>query len=194
MKYQWNEIVSENDFVLIPGDVSWATYLENAVEDFKFIDELKGIKLISKGNHDYWWETLNKLNDFLQNNGIKTVKFMHNISIDTGEYVVCSAKGYEEATEKKHKDRELIRLELSLKESQKFNKPVIAMLHYPPFGKDGSFFQPITDILTKYNVKVCVYGHLHGDGHKKAFDGYFNGVYYKLVSADYLMFKPEKII
>ena len=193
MKFQWNEIVDKNDIVLIPGDLSWATYLQSAVQDFRFIDELNGLKIVSKGNHDYWWETLNKLNVFLEDNGFLTIKFLHNTCFDAGEYVVCSAKGYDLTVEEKLRNRECIRLELSLKEGAKHGKKMIVMLHYPPFGKNLELFPDIKDILEKYGVDICIYGHLHAEGHKRCINENIDGVTYKLVSADFLNFAPIKI-
>ena len=193
MKFQWNEMVENNDIVLVPGDISWATYLQSAVEDFRFIDELNGVKLISKGNHDYWWETLNKLNNFLDENKFGSIKFLHNSCYDIGEYVVCSAKGYDTTVEEKLRNRECIRLDLSLKEGAKYEKPIIVMLHYPPFDKNLNLYPNVEEILLKYNVKICIYGHLHADGHKKCVEGIINGVEYKLVAADFLQFRPYKL-
>ncbi|MBO5452633.1 MAG: metallophosphoesterase [Clostridia bacterium] len=193
MKFQWNEVVEKSDIVLIPGDVSWATYLQSAVQDFRFIDELNGLKLISKGNHDYWWETLNKLNEFIKENEFSTVQFLHNTCFDAGDYVICSAKGYDLSVEEKLQNRECIRLNLSLAQGAELGKPIIAMLHYPPFDKSLRLYPDIKELLEKYNVKVCIYGHLHAEGHKKCINENIDGVEYKLVSADFLDFMPVKI-
>lgn len=193
MKFWWNEKIEENDIVLIPGDVSWATYLQDAVEDFRFIDGLNGVKLISKGNHDYWWETLNKLNSFLKENNFTTITFLHNTCFDAEDKVICSSKGYDLTVEDKLKKREVLRLEMSLKEGSKKEKEIIAMLHYPPFDKNLQLYEDIETLLIKYGVKTCIYGHLHADGHKRCLNETINGISYKLVSADFLDFNPVKL-
>lgn len=193
MKFWWNDKVEKNDIVLIPGDVSWATYLQDAVEDFRFIDGLNGVKLISKGNHDYWWETLSKLNAFLEENNFSTITFLHNTCYETENEVICSSKGYDYTVEEKLRKREVLRLEMSLKEGVKTQKEIIVMLHYPPFDKSLQMYEDIESLLKKYGVKLCIYGHLHADGHKKCINETINGVTYKLVSADFLGFNPIKL-
>jgi len=114
----WNSVVTENDTVVVPGDISWATYIERAEEDFRFIDELPGIKLISKGNHDYWWETLSKLNKYIDKMKFSSLHFMHNSIYKHENIVVCAAKGYPDngttAEDIKLYNREVSRLQLSL--------------------------------------------------------------------------------
>ena len=193
MKYNWNKVVKENDLVLVPGDVSWATYLSEAVEDFKFIDGLNGEKLISKGNHDYWWETLTKLNKFLEKNSYTTIRFMHNTVFEYNEYVICAAKGFDNTCEAKIVNRETERICLSLNKAKKTNKKIILMLHYPPFDKEGRFHQNLYEILNSYEPSFCIYGHLHGKGRVKAIQGLIGNTEYKLVSCDCIDFKPVKI-
>ena len=89
LRNNWIETVQETDTVIIPGDISWATYIENAFEDFKFIELLPGKKIISKGNHDYWWTTASKLNKYLSDNGFTTISFMHNNAFSVGNCAVC---------------------------------------------------------------------------------------------------------
>ncbi len=193
----WRELVSEEDTVLLPGDISWGTYLDDAVRDFKFIHELPGIKIITKGNHDYWWETLNKMNTFLDKNGFTSIKFLHNNVLFADGAAICGTKGYpdtagevpEDATEVKLYMREAGRLERSLIEAKKSGADkLIVMLHYPP-GKDTIF----AELMQKYGADICVYGHLHDKSHRTALQGDVRGVEYKLVSCDYLKFKPYKL-
>ncbi len=191
IEYEWKNKVSEEDYVIINGDFSWATYLDEALRDFKFIEALPGKKLLSKGNHDYWWETLTKMNAFLEKNEIKSVSFMHNTAILCGDVAVCGAKGWITPDDKSFKKedekfyrRELIRIENSLKAACELSDTVIAALHYPP---DGEFMK----IIEKYGAYKCVFGHLHG---KRAEDYkilYKNSI---LVSADFLRFSPIRII
>lgn len=190
MKFNWNTLVDKNDLVLIPGDVSWETYIKDAYGDFDFIDKLNGIKLISKGNHDYWWETVTKLNGFLKESNFETIKFLHNDSFEYGDYVICAAKGYDFTVEEKYRQRELIRLEISLQSGAKTGKEIIAMVHYPPFNTKGEVIDEFMELFEKYGVKTCIYGHLHGYGHQRAVNETINNVEFKLVSCDYLKFSP----
>lgn len=194
---QWRLSVSDSDTIIIPGDISWATYLENAVRDFEFIDSLPGKKIISKGNHDYWWTTMNKLEGFLTANGFSTVSFMHNNSFRVDNMIICGTRGWRipgddgfNAEDRKIYSRELQRLELSLKSAELLpgDKLVVAM-HFPIFNSKGVFSE-FLDIMQRYGVNICIYGHLHGEGFANAFEGLRQGVEFKLVSADYLAFKP----
>ena len=190
MKFNWNSLVDKNDLVLIAGDVSWATYVKDAYADFGFIDKLNGIKLISKGNHDYWWETLTKLNAFVEESKFETIKFLHNNSYIYGDYVICAAKGYDFTVEEKYRERELIRLDISLADGKKTGKEIIVMLHYPPFNMKGEVIEPFMELFQKYDVKTCIYGHLHAHGHQRAVNEVINNVEFKLTSCDYIKFSP----
>ncbi len=198
LEQNWLETVGENDYVIIPGDISWATYLEQAYEDFRFIEKMPGRKIISKGNHDYWWTTVSKLNKFLCVNEFKSISFMHNNSFEIEEVTLCGTRGWKcpgddgfDEEDRKIFDRELQRLELSLKSTTQNLKDrcIIVAMHYPPFNskKEPSQF---VEIMGKYNVKKCIYGHLHGAGFKSSVVGDVNGIKFELVSADYLNFKP----
>lgn len=193
MKYNWNRIVKENDLVLIAGDVSWATYLSEAVEDFKFIDGLNGEKLISKGNHDYWWESLTKLRKFAQENEFNTINFVHNTAFKYRDYAICAAKGYDFNTEKRLCDRENIRVKLSLEEGVKLGGKIILMLHYPPFDKNGEVYPELKEMLEGYGVCMCVYGHLHAHAHMFAVNKMIENTEFRLTSCDFLEFTPLKL-
>jgi len=193
MKENWNKVVKDNDYVLICGDISWATYIEESLQDFRYIQGLNGNKIISKGNHDYWWTTAAKQKEFLEQNNIDKISFLHNNSyVLPGGIAVCGGRSWLSGSmqktdeDKKIYDRELIRLELSLKSVPVDSKMIIAMLHYPPD-------LAVSEILKKYNVKVCIYGHLHASSHKNAIYGTLDGIRYELTSCDYLGFKPLKI-
>ncbi len=191
----WKRTVSPSDEVLMPGDISWGMYLSEAVEDFRFIDNLPGIKYISKGNHDYWWETVTKMNGFLKEHSFNTIRFVYNSAFETEEFVVCATKGYEKETEERLKARELIRLENSLIAGKKLNstKPIVAMLHYPPFFRNGNLICEIADILKKYDVKYCIYGHIHSANHSCPENEIIDGISYKLVSSDRVDFCPVRL-
>ncbi|MCX7748685.1 MAG: metallophosphoesterase [Clostridia bacterium] len=201
IKKHWEETVEDEDVVIIPGDISWATYLEQAVKDFAFIEALPGKKIISKGNHDYWWTTMNKLDQFLFGNNFPTIRFLHNNSFQLGKNVLCGARGWKspgdddfDGEDRKIYQRELQRLELSLKSAVEITKEreIIVALHYPPFNskKEPSGF---VEIMRKYPVRLCIYGHLHGEGFKNAVTGEYEGIEFIFVSADYLKFKPQKL-
>ena len=200
LKENWEEIVKEDDYVLIPRDISWATYLEQAIKDFQFIENLPGRKIISKGNHDYWWTTMSKLNIFLEKNNFKTIEFIHNNSYNIQGFIVCGARGWKcpgddgfSQEDKKIYERELNRLKLSLSNAKPIGEEeIIVMMHYPPFNssKEPSEF---VEIMGEYGVKKCLYGHLHGGSFNSAVEGEVEGIDFKLVSSDYLNFKPFNV-
>lgn len=201
LKDNWISNVSEKDTVIIPGDVSWATYIDSAYEDFRFIEDLPGKKVISKGNHDYWWTTSSKLNKYLTENNFSTISFMHNNAFELEGVGVCGTRGWKGPGEDDFKKddekiykREIERLELSVKAALKLDvSRLLVFMHYPPVTVKS----PMTgfiDIMKKYEIKECYYGHLHGEGIKGAIEGEYEGINLKLVSADYLNFIPFKII
>lgn len=201
LKENWSSLICDNDYILVPGDVSWATYLEQAYEDFRFIHSLPGKKIISKGNHDYWWTTKNKMDKFISGNGFSSVSFMHNNSYAIEGTVICGTRGWNMPGEIGFSDedmkiyqRELLRLELSLQSAVVPEcGSIIAALHFPPFNSKG-VFSGFLDILQKYNVKLCIYGHLHGEARKTAVEGRVDGIEFRLVAADHLDFSPVKLI
>lgn len=200
LESQWRETVSDGDHVLVPGDISWATYIDQAYEDFKFIDSLPGKKIISKGNHDYWWTTMSKLEKFIREKGFGTISFMHNNSFRIEHSVVCGTRGWKspgddgfDAEDNKIYLRELQRLELSLQTAgRRDGETLIAALHFPVFNSKGVFSE-FLDILLRYGVDLCIYGHLHGEACRNAVEGPAGGMELRLVSADYLGFRPVKL-
>lgn len=189
--------VSTDDTVVLCGDLSWGMSLQEAEKDFAFLDhELPGEKWILKGNHDYWWTTAGKMNRFFEEKGFEHLHILHNSCAFYGEIALCGTRGwfFEENGDphwEKVFNRELIRLEASLKEAGDREK--ICFLHYPPFYK-GYRCSEIIELLTKYGVKTCCYGHLHGPSHRLAIQGLQEGINYQLVSADFIGFKPKKIL
>lgn len=200
LKTNWLSTVGEGDCVIIPGDISWATYLENAFEDFKYLEELPGRKIISKGNHDYWWTTSSKLNKYLEANGLNTIAFMHNNSFALEDIIICGTRGWKcpgdedfKKDDEKIYNREVDRLELSIKSvKEDGGKRKIAFMHYPPVTQkcQNSAF---IDVMRKYGISECYYGHLHGEGIRGAIEGIYQGINFKLVSADYLNFTPFQV-
>ncbi len=199
LRQNWTQTVTEEDTVVIPGDISWATYLEDAKMDFSFLDSLPGRKIISKGNHDYWWTTATKLKKFIEANNFRNISFLHNSYYTYEQWAICGTRGWssgEGDTAEENKKifaRERQRLELSLQQGTASGKTkVIAVLHYPPFNSDDDGYGFI-DILKKYKVSICLYGHLHGD-FDLARQGMIEGIDFRLVSSDYLNFSPLKIL
>lgn len=189
--------IGEEDTVVLCGDLSWGMSLQEAVKDFAFLDhELPGEKWILKGNHDYWWATASKMNAFFQEQGFTHLHILHNNCGMYGETALCGTRGwfYEENGSphwEKVFNRELIRLEASLKAAGEKEK--LCFLHYPPLYK-GYRCQEIIDLMCRYEVKACYYGHLHGPSHRLAVQGVQDGIDYQLVSADFVGFRPKKIL
>ena len=194
----WKAVVSEKDTVIIAGDVSWGISLEEAKKDLLYIDSLPGQKIISKGNHDYWWSTASKINAFFEENGITTIKTLHNNAYSVGNVTVCGTRGWfsegknapREADFDKIVAREAGRLELSIKEGLKLseNNQLLVFLHFPPVYNDY-VCREIIDVLHKYDVKKVFYGHIHGVYNLPSTIN-FEGIELTITSADYLNFVP----
>lgn len=192
----FRDITPEDTTVLL-GDLSWALDLPSSRADFAWINEIPGRKIILKGNHDYWWSTAAKFQKFCSEYGFENMFLLNNNSFDYGPYAICGTRGwfFEEERSGQHDEkvfkRELIRLEASLKAAGEKTK--LVFLHYPPRYK-GYECTEILALLEKYQVRRCFYGHLHGGSHRLAMEGLWNGVDFRLVSADYLDFRPYMVI
>ena len=202
VKANWIENVSENDLVILPGDFSWETYLQDTKLDFEYLNSLPGKKLLLKGNHDYWWTTLKNMRTFLSENNYANIDFLYNNSYEFEDKIICGTRGWsitDENADEKLINRELIRLEISLKEGiEKYgdNKEIIVFMHYPPISKAKIIADEemkFVNLMKKYNVKKCYYGHLHGASIGDAIQGNIEGIEFKLVSADGLDFSLLKI-
>ena len=194
----WNETVSENDIVVIPGDISWAINFDEAKADFDYINKLNGTKIISKGNHDYWWETMSKLNKYVTENEYDNIFFLHNNSYTSGSIAICGTRGWNlpvsqhfSNEDEKIYAREIQRLDMSLTAADDAEEKIV-FTHFPPICA-GFVQNPFTDVLKKHNVKTCVYGHLHANSSKNALTGLIGNINYLLVSCDYLDFNPVKL-
>lgn len=194
----WQSIVSDDDLVIVPGDVSWATYLSEAYEDFNFINELPGKKVIIKGNHDYWWTTLKKMEEFLTENNFDSIKILNNTAIAFENAAICGTRGWSvqennDADDERIIEREKKRLILTLEEAVKLKKErLIVGIHYPPFDRHGEE-NGFLEIMRNYDVDICVYGHLHSYAHKNAVEGNLDGINLRLVAGDFVDFMPVKI-
>ena len=189
--------ITEEDTTVLLGDLSWALDLQSAAQDFAWINEIPGRKIILKGNHDYWWSTVAKFNKFCEANGFHDMHLLNNNYFEYGDWAICGTRGwfFEEDRHGAHDEkifkRELCRLEASLKSAGE--KPKMVFLHYPPRYK-GYECPEILELLNRYGVRRCFYGHLHGGSHRLAMQGLWDNVEFRLVAADYLNFKPECVI
>ena len=189
--------VTEEDTTILLGDLSWALGLQEAKKDFAWINQIPGKKIILKGNHDYWWSTAAKFYKFCEENGFSNQFILNNNHYEYGDWAICGTRGWFFEEERSNQQdekvfkRELIRLETSLRSAGDRNKMVF--LHYPPRYK-GYECGEILDLLKQYGVRRCFYGHLHGASHGLALEGQWDGIEYKLVSADRLGFNPFLVI
>ena len=190
----WNNLITEKDTVVIAGDISWAMNFDELKADFEFINSLKGEKIILKGNHDYWWNTLTKMNAFIDENGFNTIKLLFNNSYEADGVSICGSRGWsfdsEEAHDEKILQREVNRIKLSI-DSAKCDEKIV-FLHYPPVTT-SSCCEEILNVLKENGIKKCYYGHLHGDATKYAINENVEGIDFELISCDKLKFTPKLI-
>ncbi len=208
LKTGWNRVVTDEDTVVIAGDISWAMSHTGALEDLRFINGLRGQKIIGRGNHDYWWTSLTKLNKLCEENGLTTLKFLYNNAYAVEDFIICGSRGWyiDESNRKMPQDadyqkivaREAIRLEISLEAAKKLHeeklredgidREILVFLHFPADFR-GYVCSEIVAVLKKYGIKRCYYGHIHGvydiPGSEVS-----NGIRYTLTSADFLNFNP----
>ena len=203
IKNDWIEKVKPEDTVILPGDFSWATYIEDAKLDFEYLNNLPGKKILLKGNHDYWWTTLTKMREFVKENNFENIDFLYNNSYLVENKVIIGTRGWafnETDESKKMINRENERLKLSIKDAiEKYgeDKEIFAFIHYPPIVskniEEGRYLE-FYNTLNEYGIKECYYGHFHGNSHKDAIEGEVGGINFHLISADYLDFKLVKVI
>lgn len=195
IKENWISMVNNEDTVLVAGDISWSMRIKEGIEDIEWIHNLPGRKILIKGNHDYWWSSITKLNNLYSN-----MNFIQNNCFAYEDYAICGTRGWNcpqgerfTAHDKKIYEREQIRLRLSLDEAvKKGYKKFIVMLHYPPTN-DEFEESCFTQIIKEYEVSKVIYGHIHGPVFSKVLEGTINGTQYILTSCDYIDFKPVKI-
>lgn len=190
----WRRLITPEDTVVLPGDISWAMHLDDAVEDFAFIQSLPGKKIILKGNHDYWWTTMKKMTAWLEEHHFDTISILNNNCFFAEGVAICGTRSWLFDVGEEHNakimNRELGRLAASLAAAGEAEK--LVFLHYPPIYPTGNADEVVA-MLHKYGVKRCYYGHLHGASIASAIEGDVDGIRYKLVSADGLRFCPLKI-
>jgi predicted phosphohydrolase len=196
LTYNWNLNVTSDDTIVLPGDFSWAMNFDEAKADFDYLNKLNGRKILLKGNHDYWWTTLSKMNRFLSENNFDTISILHNNHFQYEQYGICGTRGWinenGNTADAKVLAREAQRLEVSIKSALNAGLVPIVFLHYPPVYADNCNYN-ILDILFRYNIKECYYGHIHGKSCDYAINGERDGITYRLVSSDYAQFSPVKI-
>jgi len=196
IRENWLKKITEEDTVLLAGDLSWSMNMASSKLELDFVAKLPGRKILIKGNHDYWWGSITKLNGMYDN-----MDFIQNNFFAYEDYAICGTRGwvlpgsalFKEEDEKIYK-RELLRMRMSLDKARKAGyEKIIVMIHYPPVNetfKDSEF----TDIFEEYGVEKVIYGHLHGKSLQRVMTGYRNGVEYILTSCDYINFDPIKIM
>lgn len=197
----WKKTVNENDTVIIPGDVSWGMSMDEARDDLMLLDSLPGKKIIGKGNHDYWWGTVSKIEDFFEKNGISSISILFNNAYLIENVIVAGCRGWyndgknapDNSDYQKIVARETGRLRLSLNAARNFPQDArkLVFFHFPPVL--GDFLcREIVDVLKEYGITECFFGHIHGRYDlPPSFD--FEGIKFTFVSADYLDFTPLKI-
>lgn len=202
IRTRWTNVVGDDDTVIVPGDISWALTLDEALPDLKFIDSLPGKKYLGKGNHDFWWSSVTKMKSYLDENGITTIDFLYNNAFEIEDYIVCGSRGWyveerlqntkDEVDYEKIVNREAIRTELSLTEAEKLragrDMTTLAYFHFPPVF--NSFVcREIVDVLKKHGITHCYFGHIHGNySAPRYFE--FEGIGFTMISADFLDFVP----
>lgn len=208
IKENWKNTVQDTDLVILPGDFSWEMHLKDMYNDFAYLNQLPGKKLLLKGNHDYWWTTLAKMREFLQENKFENIDFVYNNSYLFEDKIIAGTRGWalndtENSDKMNHREEERLKLSLQSGVDNFGDKEIICIMHYPPIieeNKNDANNQSknlkvsnYVQIMKEYNVKTCLYGHLHGESHKEAFEGIIEGINFKLVSSDYLDFKLYKV-
>lgn len=207
LEANWRKLITENDTVIIPGDISWALSLTESLSDLKFLDSLPGRKILGKGNHDFWWATMKKHEQFFEKNGITTISFLFNNAHTVENYIISGTRGWyhdedasnqpQNADFEKLTAREAQRLRTSLNAAVKLKEDypyseIIVFTHFPPFW-NGKASENIVSILNEYNISRLYFGHIHGNYTvEPTFE--YSGIKMSLISADYLAFTPKIIV
>lgn len=206
LKRNWCALVSEKDTVILAGDISWALTTEEAAEDFRFLEQLPGKKIVGKGNHDFWWQTMSKLGAFKNALSLSSISFLYNNAYVVEDFIVCGTRGwfYDPACDNIPENtdfgkiiaREVIRLRLSLDEAVKLqkenpDKEILVFLHFPVIWADKCS-EEILAVLKEYGIRRCYYGHIHGS-YEIPGDFEAEGIHFHITSADFLRFTPKVI-
>ena len=207
IKKNWTAVVTDEDTVIVPGDISWGLKLEDAREDLLFLDSLPGTKLIGKGNHDFWWSTAAKMKAMMEANNITTLHPLYNNAYLLEDCIVCGTRGWFVEESQQHTvgnadylrivNREVIRLRLGLDAARKLREesgkdlPILVFLHFPPVW-NGFVCREIVDVLHEYQITSCYFGHIHGAYYAPR-TSVFEGIEMTLTAADALHFSPMPI-
>lgn len=206
----WKQRITGDDWVIIPGDISWGLHRTEILPDLDFIDKLPGKKIIIKGNHDIWWGTAKKNRELLEENGFETIRFMYNEAIKIDDVIICGTRGWLCPGDKDFNkedisvyNKEVARLlnsihcAYSLKEN---NEEIICFMHYPPFGnisctQTGALSEhtEFTKIIEENGIKRCFFGHVHSPDKQKSCHIDSLVTEYKLIAADFIDFLPLRI-
>ena len=192
----WQERVHQQDIVLIPGDISWAMHLEDALPDLQMIGAMPGRKVILRGNHDYWWGAITRVRESLPDGMFA----LQNDAVVLGGVAFCGSRGWlypgegTEGEDARIYARELIRMRLSLERARSLlpEGPIVVMTHFPPLG-EGGMTTPMSELIESFGVNDVVYAHLHGQAVKSAYTGTRNGGRYHFTSWDGLAFNLYKL-
>ena len=193
----WQRLITQDDTVVIAGDISWAMDIKDTYADFDFINRLNGKKIIIKGNHDYWWTTKAKMDRYISDSGFDTISILNNNYFVADGTALCGSRGWfydaESDADMKILNREVGRLRMSIEPALKAGYEPVVFLHYPPIYNNMECDE-IMNVLREYNIKKCFYGHIHGgNAAKKAFVGEKYGIQFRLIACDYIGFMPLAI-
>lgn len=194
----WLDTVKAEDTVVLAGDISWGMNLRQAEPDLRFINELPGRKIILKGNHDYWWVTKKKMEDFFTEAGFDTLNILHNNHYPYENYGICGTRGWVnmpgETQDEKVLKREVQRLETSIQSAVSAGLEPLVFMHYPPIFATN-FNYDILEILYRYKIKECYYGHIHGrSAHELCVTNTYDDINFHLIAGDYTQFMLVKVI
>lgn len=196
LESNWKRLIRPEDTVVIAGDISWCMNLEEGLADFRFLDSLPGKKIILKGNHDYWWATKKKADEFFQKYSLDSLNILHNNAYEADGVAICGTRGWffdaENDADKKVVLREAGRLKMSIDAARATGLEPVVFLHYPPLSQDRKCDE-IYNVLVEENIKRCYYGHLHSYSHANAFNGERDGIRFQLISSDFLGFCPALV-
>lgn len=213
LERNWRAVINDDDVVVIPGDISWAMTMEEALPDLKFIDSLPGRKIIGKGNHDFWWSTVSKMKRFFEENAITTIDVLYNNALESEDFIICGSRGWfndetkqstvgnTEPDYEKIVNREAMRLKMSLEDGKRLQneaskrgegeKEILVFLHFPPVYADF-ICRELIDVLCEYGIKNCFYGHVHGNYFmQRTLE--FEGIDFIMTASDFLSFAPMPI-
>lgn len=200
----WKSVVGPSDTVVVPGDISWGMTLSDASMGLRLLDQLPGTKILGRGNHDFWWGSAKKMKEFAAAQGLHTLQFLYNNAYLVENRLIVGTRGwfYDEKMSPKDTDfdkivaREAGRLELSIQSGLRLEgaekaEEMLCFLHFPAVFK-GQVCGELISVMKKYGIRRCYYGHIHGV-YDIAPETVFEGITFRMISADYLSFVPHLI-